>query len=142
MLHCYWFYFRSSWFGHLTFQCSMVVTELPLDDAKRALEALCIPVISPLQVSVSVLRFIILILLMIVFSYILFLQEAINQGPEILSKRPSRQLTVHIDRFAYIFRCVQWFVLLFLHTPALVLLKIKILFTIILNIQLYLFLDM
>ncbi|XP_058762412.1 transportin MOS14 isoform X2 [Vicia villosa] len=67
---------------HLVEALSMVVTELPLDDAKRALEALCIPVISPLQ-------------------------EAINQGPEILSKRPSRQLTVHIDRFAYIFRYVK-----------------------------------
>jgi transportin-3 len=88
----------------------MVVTELPLDDAKRALEALCIPVISPLQVSVCLLRFLVLlILLMIVFffPYILFHQEAINQGPESLSKRPSRQLTVHIDRFAYIFRCAQ-----------------------------------
>lgn len=31
----------------------MVVTELPPDDAKRALEALCIPVITPLQVSVQ-----------------------------------------------------------------------------------------
>ncbi|KAK2355665.1 Transportin mos14 [Trifolium repens] len=67
---------------HLVEALSMVVTELPLDDAKRALEALCIPVISPLQ-------------------------EAINQGPESLSKRPSRQLTVHIDRFAYIFRYVK-----------------------------------
>ncbi|XP_061360280.1 transportin MOS14 isoform X2 [Gastrolobium bilobum] len=66
---------------HLVEALSMVVTELPPDDAKRALEALCIPVISPLQ-------------------------EAINQGPEILSKRPSRQLTIHIDRFAYIFRYV------------------------------------
>ncbi|KAG5101979.1 hypothetical protein JHK84_046948 [Glycine max] len=66
---------------HLVEALSMVVTELPPDDAKRALEALCIPVITPLQ-------------------------EAINQGPESLSKRPSRQLTVHIDRFAYIFRFV------------------------------------
>ncbi|KAJ1438997.1 Exportin-1/Importin-beta-like [Sesbania bispinosa] len=66
---------------HLVEALSMVVTELPSDDAKRALEALCIPVISPLQ-------------------------EAINQGPESLSKRPSRQLTIHIDRFAYIFRYV------------------------------------
>ena len=31
----------------------MVVTELPQDDAKRALEALCIPVITHLQVSVQ-----------------------------------------------------------------------------------------
>ncbi|KAI4336067.1 hypothetical protein L6164_014643 [Bauhinia variegata] len=66
---------------HLVEALSMVVTELPPDDAKRALEALCLPIISPLQ-------------------------DAINQGPEILSKRPSRQLTIHIDRFAYIFRYV------------------------------------
>ncbi|XP_027333975.1 transportin MOS14 isoform X2 [Abrus precatorius] len=66
---------------HLVEALSMVVTELPPDDAKRALEALCIPVITPLQ-------------------------EAINQGAESLSKRPSRQLTIHIDRFAYIFRYV------------------------------------
>ncbi|XP_028781682.1 transportin MOS14 isoform X1 [Neltuma alba] len=66
---------------HLVEALSMVITELPPDDAKRALEALCLPVIYPLQ-------------------------EAINQGPEILSKRPSRQLTIHIDRFAYIFRYV------------------------------------
>lgn len=47
------------------------------------------------------------ILLIILFVCILFHQEAINQGPEILSKSPSRQLTIHIDRFAYIFRCVR-----------------------------------
>ncbi|KAG5054057.1 hypothetical protein JHK85_006567 [Glycine max] len=50
----------------------MVVTELPQDDAKRALEALCIPVITHLQ-------------------------EGMHEGPESLSKRPSRQLTIHID---------------------------------------------
>lgn len=31
-------------------------------------------------------------------------QGVINQGPEILEKRPARELTVHIDRLAYIFR--------------------------------------
>ncbi|KAK7265742.1 hypothetical protein RJT34_33365 [Clitoria ternatea] len=66
---------------HLVEALSMVVTELIPGDAERALEALCIPVITPLQ-------------------------DAINQGPESLSKRPSRQLTIHIDRFAYIFRYV------------------------------------
>ncbi|OIW00111.1 hypothetical protein TanjilG_29101 [Lupinus angustifolius] len=66
---------------HLVEALSMVVTELPPDDAKRALEALCMPIIPPLQ-------------------------EAINQGPDMLSKKPSRQLTIHIDRFAYIFRYV------------------------------------
>jgi len=46
----------------------MVVTELPLDDAKRALEALCIPVISPLQVSVCLLRFLVLLILLMIVS--------------------------------------------------------------------------
>lgn len=32
------------------------------------------------------------------------IQEAVSQGPEILNKKPARELTVHIDRFAYIFR--------------------------------------
>lgn len=32
-------------------------------------------------------------------------QEIVNQGPEVLNKKPARELTVHIDRFAYIFRC-------------------------------------
>ncbi|KAJ7956308.1 putative Transportin [Quillaja saponaria] len=66
---------------HLVEALSMVVTELPPDDAKRALEALCLPVVNPLQ-------------------------EIVNQGPEIVNNKPSRQLTVHIDRFAYIFRYV------------------------------------
>ncbi|KAJ7945933.1 putative Transportin [Quillaja saponaria] len=66
---------------HLVEALSMVVTELPPDDAKRALEALCLPVVNPLQ-------------------------EIVNQGPEFVNNKPSRQLTVHIDRFAYIFRYV------------------------------------
>ncbi|KAF6153180.1 hypothetical protein GIB67_031134 [Kingdonia uniflora] len=36
---------------------SMVITELPLDHAKKALEALCLPVVSPLQVLSSVAKF-------------------------------------------------------------------------------------
>lgn len=32
-------------------------------------------------------------------------QEIINQGPEVINKKTARELTVHIDRFAYIFRC-------------------------------------
>ncbi|KAK7857259.1 transportin mos14 [Quercus suber] len=66
---------------HLVEALSMVITELPPDNAKRALEALCLPVVTPLQ-------------------------EAVSQGPEILNKKPARELTVHIDRFAYIFRYV------------------------------------
>lgn len=31
-------------------------------------------------------------------------QEVVNQGPEILDKKVAREFTVHIDRFAYIFR--------------------------------------
>ncbi|XLS78706.1 hypothetical protein HN51_062931 [Arachis hypogaea] len=92
---------------HLVEALSVVVTELPPDDAKRALEALCIPIISPLQVGIGVQGcFCHTFFLNNYTFYILLYQEAINQGPEILSKRPSRQLTIHIDRFAYIFRYV------------------------------------
>ncbi|KAL9434306.1 hypothetical protein AB3S75_029024 [Citrus x aurantiifolia] len=66
---------------HLVEALSMVITELPQVDAKKALEMLCLPVVTPLQ-------------------------EIINQGPEILQKKHPRDLTVHIDRFAYIFRYV------------------------------------
>ncbi|GMN45765.1 hypothetical protein TIFTF001_014956 [Ficus carica] len=66
---------------HLVEALSTVITELPPDHAKTGLEALCMPVVSPLQ-------------------------EILNQGPEVLNKKPARELTVHIDRFAYIFRYV------------------------------------
>ncbi|XP_035543289.1 transportin MOS14-like isoform X3 [Juglans regia] len=66
---------------HLVEALSMVITELPPDNAKRALEALCLPVVAPLQ-------------------------ESVSQGPDILNKKSARELTVHIDRFAYIFRYV------------------------------------
>lgn len=35
----------------LTFFCSVVITELPSDHAKKALEVLCLPAVTPLQVS-------------------------------------------------------------------------------------------
>ncbi|RVX18662.1 Transportin MOS14 [Vitis vinifera] len=66
---------------HLVEALSMVITELPPDHAKKALEALCLPVVTSLQ-------------------------EVVNQGPEILDKKVAREFTVHIDRFAYIFRYV------------------------------------
>ncbi|XP_044477067.1 transportin MOS14-like [Mangifera indica] len=66
---------------HLVEALSMVITELPQDDAKKALEMLCLPVVTHLQ-------------------------DVINQGPDVLQKKHSRDLTVHIDRFAYIFRHV------------------------------------
>ncbi|KAF2316021.1 hypothetical protein GH714_040816 [Hevea brasiliensis] len=66
---------------HVVEALSMVITELPPDQAKQALEKLCLPVVTSLQ-------------------------GVINQGPEILEKRPARELTVHIDRLAYIFRYV------------------------------------
>ncbi|XP_024022810.1 transportin MOS14 isoform X2 [Morus notabilis] len=66
---------------HLVEALSTVITELPPNNAKTYLEALCYPVVSPLQ-------------------------EIVNQGPEVLNKKPARELTVHIDRFAYIFRYV------------------------------------
>ncbi|XP_015581100.1 transportin MOS14 [Ricinus communis] len=66
---------------HVVEALSMVITELPPDQAKQALEQLCLPVVTSLQ-------------------------GVINQGPETLEKRPARELTVHIDRLAYIFRYV------------------------------------
>ncbi|XP_048443658.1 transportin MOS14-like isoform X2 [Pyrus x bretschneideri] len=66
---------------HLVEALSKVITELPPDQAKRALEALCLPVVTPLQ-------------------------EAVRQGPDTLNSKPARDLTVHIDRFGYIVRYV------------------------------------
>ncbi|KAK6249876.1 Importin-beta [Theobroma cacao] len=66
---------------HLVEALSMVITELPPESAKDALEELCSSIVTPLQ-------------------------EVINQGPEVLEKKHARELTVHIDRFAYIFRYV------------------------------------
>ncbi|PRQ16051.1 hypothetical protein RchiOBHm_Chr7g0180041 [Rosa chinensis] len=66
---------------HLVEALSKVISELPPDQAKRALEALCLPVVSPLQ-------------------------EVLSQAPEMLNNRPARDFTVHIDRFGYIFRYV------------------------------------
>ncbi|KAL0856429.1 hypothetical protein Bca101_061582 [Brassica carinata] len=56
----------------------MVVTELPLDQAKSALEKLCFSVASPLE----------------------------EAAKEDLDKKHARELTVHIDRFAFLFRYV------------------------------------
>ncbi|KAK9669348.1 hypothetical protein RND81_13G124800 [Saponaria officinalis] len=66
---------------HLVEALCMVITELPPDHAKKAMEALCLPVITPLQ-------------------------EMIIQGPDILGQKGPRDLTVHIDHLAYIFRYV------------------------------------
>ncbi|XP_021910463.1 transportin MOS14-like [Carica papaya] len=63
---------------HLVEALSMVITELPMDHAKNALEKLCLSVATPLE-------------------------EALGEG---LEKKHACELTVHIDRFAYIFRYV------------------------------------
>ncbi|KAL3655332.1 Transportin mos14 [Castilleja foliolosa] len=66
---------------HLVEALSMVITELPSEHAKKALEALCLPAVTPLQ-------------------------EIISQGPLVLGQKSPRELTVHIDRLANIFRHV------------------------------------
>ncbi|KAK4402349.1 Transportin MOS14 [Sesamum angolense] len=66
---------------HLVEALSMVITELPSEHAKKALEALCLPAVAPLQ-------------------------DIINQGPLVLGQKPARDLTVHIDRLSNIFRHV------------------------------------
>ncbi|XP_057514793.1 transportin MOS14-like isoform X2 [Actinidia eriantha] len=66
---------------HLVEALSVVITEVPSDHAKKALEVLCLTAVTPLQ-------------------------EIINQGPLVLGQTPARELTVHIDRLANIFRYV------------------------------------
>ncbi|KAK4370861.1 hypothetical protein RND71_010336 [Anisodus tanguticus] len=66
---------------HLVEALSMVITELPSEHAKEALEAVCLPSVAPLQ-------------------------EIINQGPVGLGQKTPRELTVHFDRLANIFRYV------------------------------------
>nr|XP_010906804.1 transportin MOS14 isoform X1 [Elaeis guineensis] len=66
---------------HLVEALSVVITEVPPEHAKRALELLCLPAINPLQ-------------------------EITNQGGVSLQQVPARQLTIHIDRLACIFRNV------------------------------------
>lgn len=85
--------------------CSMVITELPPDHAKKALEALCLPVVTSLQVSNGLWRYsIILYLIDNTQTCDVIKQEVVNQDHEILDKKVAREFTVHIDRFAYIFR--------------------------------------
>lgn len=66
---------------HLVEALSMVITELPSEHAKKALEAIYLPAVAPLQ-------------------------DVINQGPSVLGQKPARELTIHIDRLANIFRHV------------------------------------
>ncbi|WOL09630.1 transportin MOS14 [Canna indica] len=66
---------------HLVEALSVVIKELPPENAKKALELVCLPIISPLQ-------------------------KFTNQGGEFIKEVPARQLTVHIDRLACIFRNV------------------------------------
>ncbi|KAI3752891.1 hypothetical protein L2E82_24932 [Cichorium intybus] len=61
---------------HLVEALSIVISELPPDQAKKVLEALCIHVVAPLQ------------------------------GPPVLGQKPAHEITVHIDRLANIFRYV------------------------------------
>ncbi|PKU82777.1 transportin MOS14 isoform X1 [Dendrobium catenatum] len=60
---------------------SVVITELPTEHAKKALELLCLPTVTPLQ-------------------------EMIGQGGA-FQQIPARQFTFHIDRLACIFRNVK-----------------------------------
>lgn len=88
----------------------MVITELPSDQAKKALEALCMPAVIPLQVGIRIGKIIekwkYFYLMLMMFKFFVENQEIINQGPEVLGQKPSREVTVHIDRLANIFRHV------------------------------------
>ncbi|KAM0892616.1 hypothetical protein ACQ4PT_025616 [Festuca glaucescens] len=61
---------------------SVVITTLPPDHARRAVELICMPVINSLQ-------------------------EIIQQGEDALQQVPARQLTIHIDRLSSIFSNVK-----------------------------------
>ncbi|CAN6310792.1 unnamed protein product [Urochloa humidicola] len=67
---------------HLVEALSVVITTLPPESARTALELICQPVINPLQ-------------------------ELIQQGDQVLQQVPARQLTVHIDRLSSIFSNVR-----------------------------------
>ncbi|XP_020519422.1 transportin MOS14 isoform X2 [Amborella trichopoda] len=66
---------------HLVEALSMVITELPPDHAKKAVEALCLPAVTPLQ-------------------------QLIGQAMDSSQQITARQFTVHIDRLSNIFRYV------------------------------------
>ncbi|PKA55080.1 hypothetical protein AXF42_Ash003717 [Apostasia shenzhenica] len=66
---------------HLVEALSVVITELPPEHAGKALKLLSLPAVTPLQ-------------------------EIVNQGGATLHQIPARQLTLHIDRLACIFRNV------------------------------------
>ncbi|KAL7258831.1 hypothetical protein ACSBR1_004859 [Camellia fascicularis] len=70
----------SSFYIDSYFCLGVVITKLPSDLAKKALEVLCLPAVTPLQ-------------------------EIINQGLMKLGQITARELTVHIDRLANIFSC-------------------------------------
>ncbi|XBJ24016.1 hypothetical protein VPH35_001987 [Triticum aestivum] len=67
---------------HLVEALSVVITTLPQDHARRALELICMPIINSLQ-------------------------EIIQQGESALQQVPARHLTVHIDRLSTIFSNVK-----------------------------------
>lgn len=109
------------WIYSHFYSCSMVITELPPDHAKKALEALCLPVVAPLQVDYSsgfTYLLVITSLLQIFKAHTFYEQEVINQGQETLEKKPARELTVHIDRVAYIFRLAESFSFISLSIPS------------------------
>ncbi|CAL9206600.1 unnamed protein product [Musa hybrid cultivar] len=66
---------------HLVEALSVVIKELPPEHAKKALELVCLPIVTPLQ-------------------------EFTNQGGGSIQETPASQLTIHIDRLACIFRNV------------------------------------
>ncbi|KAH7662701.1 transportin-3 protein [Dioscorea alata] len=66
---------------HLVEALSVVITELPLEHARKAMELVCLPAITPLQ-------------------------DITKLGGASLREIPARQLTVHIDRLGCIFRNV------------------------------------
>lgn len=86
--------------------CSVVITELPPEHAKKALELVCLPSVSSLQVSLdSIMSFVHVSKVIPCMSNPSSEQQEITaQGGVAMQQLPARQLTVHIDRLACIFR--------------------------------------
>lgn len=79
----------------------MVVTELPLDQANGAFEKLCFSAASPLEV-----RYLTFSMVLWYIVRLIMVCKSVNQeaAKEDLDKKHARELTIHIDRFAFLFR--------------------------------------
>ncbi|RWR88742.1 transportin MOS14 isoform X1 [Cinnamomum micranthum f. kanehirae] len=92
---------------HLVEALSMVITELPPDHANKALEMLCLPAVTPLQCPGCHRKLKFTSNAVKIWSFLpTTMHDIIHQGSGSLQQVVARQLTIHIDRLATIFRYV------------------------------------